>query len=250
CLGVLVLIIFRINKKLKLSLEHLNDQAVFRNKIYSVLIHDLKSPIRFILSNLRVLYYSFEKEQHQMTPVVYDLLQSTSNAYRFMDEFHGWIVRSENITIDRELISLQNLLAELIEFYAPLAAHSGNTLVSPESEEVIVRVKIHSLKIVLRNLIDNALKNTKDGQITLSVSSGISYLNVCIQDTGKGFNAEILYSILVTVNGEIMKEIIPKFNGGLGFNIIAEFLKSENALICIESEEGLGTKITLSLPKY
>lgn len=249
-LGVLVFIIVRINNKLKVSLAHLNDQAVFRNKIYSVLIHDLKSPMRFILSNLRVLYYSFEKENNQMTPLVYDLLQSTSNAYRFMDEFHGWIVRSENITVERELISLQDLLAELVEFYAPLAAHRGNSLILPESEEVIVRVKIHSLKIVLRNLIDNALKNTKDGQITLSVFSGVNYLNIAVQDTGGGFNNDILSAILVTVNGEIMKEIIPKFNGGLGFNIIAEFLKSENALICIESEQGIGTKIILSLPKH
>jgi len=250
CLGVLILIIVRINNKLKVSLQHLNDQAVFRNKIYSVLIHDLKSPIRFILSNLRVLYYSFEKEHNKMTPLAYDLLQSTSNAYRFMEEFHGWIVRSENIVTERELISLQNLLEELTEFYAPLAAHKGNAIVLPESEEAIVRVKIHSLKIVLRNLIDNALKNTKDGQITLSVLSGQSYVNVCVQDSGKGFDNEILSSILVTVNGEIMKEIIPKFNGGLGFNIIAEFLRSENSLICIESELGVGTKITLSLPKY
>lgn len=249
CLGILILIIIRINKKLKVSLQHLSDQAVFRNKIYSVLIHDLKSPIRFILSNLRVLYYSFEKEHNKMTPLAYDLLQSTSNAYRFMDEFHGWIVRSENIATERELISLQNLLEELIEFYAPLAAHKGNAIVLPESEEVIVRVKIHSLKIVLRNLIDNALKNTKDGQITLSVFSGDHYVNVCVQDTGKGLDNEILSSILVTVNGVIMKEIIPKFNGGLGFNIIAEFLRSENSLLCIESEVGVGTKITLSLPK-
>jgi signal transduction histidine kinase len=102
---------------------------------------------------------------------------------------------------------------------------------------------------VLRNLIDNALKNTKDGQITLSVFSGVNYLNIAVQDTGGGFNNDILTGILVTVNGEIMKEIIPKFNGGLGFNIIAEFLKSENALICIQSEQGVGTKIILSLPK-
>ena len=248
-LGILVLAIIIINRRLKVSLTYLEEQAIFRNKIYSVLLHDLKSPIRFILSNLRGLYYTFEKEHSKSTPIVYDLLQSTSNAYRFMDEFHGWIVRSENITLERELINLQDLLDELIEFYAPLAAHKGITIQSPDNEEIIVRVKVQSLKIVLRNLIDNALKNTSKGHVTLTIHPEINYLNICVEDTGTGMSEEILSGLLATINGVTMKNIVPKFSGGLGFNIIGEFLRSENSLICMDSTLGVGTKIILSLPK-
>lgn len=246
---LLVLIIIRVNSKLKETLKHLNDQAIFRNKIYSVLLHDLKSPMRFILSNLRMWYNTFGNEHTQAKHIVYDLLQSTSYAYRFMEEFHGWIVRSENIPIERELINLQDLFSELIEFYAPLAAHKGNTIQSPDNEEIILKVKVQALKIILRNLIDNALKNTTNGRISLTISSGVNYLNVCVEDSGKGISPEILAGILVTVNGETMKDIVPKFSGGLGFNIIGEFLRSENALLCVDSTLEVGTKIILSLRK-
>jgi signal transduction histidine kinase len=110
---------------------------------------------------------------------------------------------------------------------------------------------LDSLKIVLRNLLDNALKFTKEnGKISIrSQSENNDFVVLTIADNGVGMNQKIIDDLLDDKNLLSKKNDKEAIGSGLGFQLCKTMIYKNSGKIKIESEIGVGTKIILYLPK-
>ena len=106
-----------------------------------------------------------------------------------------------------------------------------------------MRTDISLLLIVLRNLLDNAIKHTTKGSIAVSGYATERHQFVTISDTGYGINAE---KIIELENGVITKKTSESTQ--IGYRIVYDLVQKMKGNIHIESTEGKGTKITIQLP--
>ena len=110
----------------------------------------------------------------------------------------------------------------------------------------------NSLKIILRNVLDNALKYTENGgNVSISVTEDKDeYCNVLIKDSGIGMSPETISKCL---NEEIRyskADTSGKSSTGLGLNLCSSIIKKNNGKMEIDSQERKGTTITLKLIRY
>jgi signal transduction histidine kinase len=239
----------KVNSKLLESNTLIERQNVFKTKLYSIFLHDLKSPLKFIYLITRQLY-SITLSDKKYANEINSLFKSIINLSVFIEDFQTWLFKNQEIKLAVEYLDFRKLFYELSELYAPIAL-SANTSIQFESQDVLFKCQILPLKTVIRNLLDNAIKNTQSGFIYLENFKTNNYLNIKITDTGKGIDHTMLTTLLNKINHPNENAIIdytPSYEGGMGYNYIADYLFKNDAIISIESEINVGTTIIISLP--
>ncbi|MEM9391663.1 MAG: ATP-binding protein, partial [Bacteroidota bacterium] len=112
-------------------------------------------------------------------------------------------------------------------------------------------VDLNSTKTILRNLVSNALKfTTAGGTIKLSVNISNDIAAVKVQDTGIGIPKEKLSELLHSNQYKRSWGTKGEKGLGLGLQLVKEFTELNKGILAIESDEGIGTTITVSLPLW
>ena len=107
-----------------------------------------------------------------------------------------------------------------------------------------------SLKIILRNLLDNAIKFTNEkGHIHLYATTTDNYCNLIIEDSGLGMSENTRLELLKDTTLLSKKENEEIIGTGLGMQLVKQMIAKNNGTFNIESELGKGTKMIVSLPK-
>ena len=114
---------------------------------------------------------------------------------------------------------------------------------SPDSQSITADFSL--LSIVLRNLLDNAIKNTRQGKISISAKKDDRLQYITISDTGTGISAD---KIIELENGVITKKTTESTQ--IGYRIVYDLMQKMKGSIHIKSSEGNGTSITLQLPLH
>jgi len=138
-------------------------------------------------------------------------------------------------------------LESIWEFYQQPAAVYGNKI-TVNSEDLVIKTYSFTLKTIIGNLVDNAVKNTVNGEITLTAYDTESFINIEVSDSGVGMRKDVLERVLHTIESR-EKIKMPSMGSGVGYRLIGEFITAVNGLIAIESEFGKGTKVTISIRK-
>jgi signal transduction histidine kinase len=159
-------------------------------------------------------------------------------------------IEAERIELRAETFDLGVMVRELELMFAPLAQRSNSTLVVRVSEGVAA-VCLDPLRVrqVLSNLLGNAIKFTRDGQVSLVVSQESQYTEVTVEDTGIGIPADKLDSIFepfVQVDSTFTR----RYDGtGLGLAICRRLCALMGGTLSVRSTLGRGSAFTLRLPR-
>jgi signal transduction histidine kinase len=143
-------------------------------------------------------------------------------------------------------VSTRDLLATAIKELRPQVEASGLKLIVEASPE-LPRVSVDRLQVerVLSNLVVNALRHTKEGEIKISAEQRDNHLAISVQDTGSG------------IPGEYLPHIFDKFvqvpdassgGAGLGLAISKSIVEAHGGQISVQSQIGRGTTFTFTLP--
>ena len=162
-------------------------------------------------------------------------------------------IESGKFELRKEKIDLSFLLKEVIE---SLKAATESKKISLKSAVASPLPGLYADKDrvmqVLVNLIDNAVKFTKEGgRVVVSAEYESDFLRVCISDTGAGIAPEDVEKLFVKFHRIPQKLTGQKIKGtGLGLAITKEIIEAHNGKIWIESEPGIGSKFFFTLPVY
>ncbi len=171
---------------------------------------------------------------------------TTKKIYAFVDEFNLWArVQDERFNLKQTTFALGTLLGELQLFFKEILELRGNRVTFTMSREYELYTNKDLLKAVLRNLVDNANKHTRNGVIDIHCSEGKNETCLIrVSDTGNGMSPEVL-SKLRTLISERDKVFAIESGSKLGYQFIIDFTARLGASIAIDSEKNKGTSVSI-----
>jgi len=245
-----------LNKKNKLLSEQskeLVDLNSLKDKFYSIIAHDLRSPLFSALMGLTRLlknkFYSIDDNSKEN--IVEATSNSISSVYNLLVDLLNWS-RSQRgeITFNPEKLNLNSLLNENIKLVnIQLKTKRIRLITKFESNEFTALFDPNLLNTIVRNLLNNAIKFTNEnGFIEIGFSMQNKKLLIWIKDNGVGITEEILDKLFIN-NAHITTLGTNNETGtGLGLIICKEFVEKHGGKIWVESEFEKGTTFFFNLP--
>ncbi len=251
-------LIARVHSMLKLadSYKEIKLLNATKDKFFSIISHDLRSPFHAIMGISGILVKKFGRDDLKEHKRLLDVLNDEiKNTYQLVENLLLWS------TTQRELIQLlpkkENLylfISESLTLLRPLAMNKSIILTNKAPADFEVFADGQMLAVVLRNLISNAIKFTPNGgEVSISACVKTSedrknYAEVRIKDSGIGIQPEI-QSKIFTIDGNIStKGTDNEVGTGLGLILCKEFIEKHNGEIGVESEVGKGATFWFTIP--
>ncbi len=234
---------------LKSQKEELQKINSSKDKLLSIISHDLKGPLNSIKQMLGLLS-SGNLTAEELKFLIGNITQDVGVSVNLLDNLLNWArSQMQGIKVTSVEISLFELVDENFKLFnynlnKKNIKHQNNV-----PEDISVLADYDMIKLVIRNLIANAIKFTPEGgQITVGCIQNVVTTEICVSDTGIGIskeNQENLFKV---------KETFQKIDGskevgtGLGLILSKEFIEKNGGTITVDSEKGKGSTFKISLP--
>ncbi len=225
-----------------------------KEMLVSIISHDIVTPLRFIA---RVANGSVKKMEptvsEDLSGSLKDLARASGKLHANAQDLLHWIKRQDGrIEIRLKNVELNKIVEEVLAMEDERARERGVTLVNNVPIRDKLRLDSDVLTIVLKNLVGNAVTHAANGRVTISgMDKGIDYVLI-IQDTGVGMGtAALAHSRRVQNKGALgaMNHEGERDVQGLGLLIVADLLELMGGAFTIESELGVGTTVSITLPQ-
>jgi signal transduction histidine kinase len=227
--------------------EELKASNDTKNKLLSILAHDLRSPLGSIQNYLEILS-ELDLDEQQKKNITSSLLSETQNTQQMLSNLLSWSKsQMEGVIVNLQEINLKEVLMPAIRAQQTRAAEKSIKLETGINDAVIILADKDMLQLVVRNLLNNAVKFTPEGG-KISISSTIENKNciITITDNGQGIPFE-LQSDLFSMKVKSTYGTRNEKGVGLGLALCTEFEEIQNGNIWFESTPGKGTTFYLSL---
>ncbi|MCP1385781.1 ATP-binding protein [Runella salmonicolor] len=256
-LGLIGTILF-ISIKLRKTNTKLLELQQGRDKFYTIIAHDLRSPMNN-LNDMGVLLHHLisEGKKQELDKVIQQIERMRQKNQLLLNNLFEWGKSqyfTQGVDEPQQKMDVVPLFQELYQNYFPFAEAKKITLTTELPAHLWLTTAPGGLMMVVRNLLDNALKNTPaEGTITLrigppSVANHESSFKptLIVADTGNGIAPDQLRYLQQVFAGKIKPEV--GIHGlGLGMILIHHFVQKQKARLTIESEVGKGTCFKLIL---
>ena len=238
-------------QKSRESLSGLNSQ---KDRLLSILSHDLRSPFTSILGSCNIL---LSKDQtlssEEQDKFISYINEAAKRQLVLLNKLLDWSrLETGRITLDIKTIDLENVAAYCIKSHMGTAKEKEITLQSTLPKGTAIRGDEEMLMQVFNNLISNALKFTPGGG-TISIDMGdhtsIEWV-IDIRDTGTGIPAEDINRLFKIEEKYTRKGLNGEAGTGLGLSLVSEIVKKHNGTISVESQLGNGTIFHIRFPRY
>jgi len=230
-----------LEQKVAERTEALSASNEVKERMIAVILHDLRSPLRFLHILTAHLYANYQRiTQPELSENLLKVNNATHDLYEFTQDFLIWTnAQKEGFVIKREEIVLHDIVAGIISLYEPAAAIRKNTVLNLIPPDVTLLTDPNILKLIIRNLADNANKYTLNGEIKMEAVQHAGEVRIMISDTGKSMEKELVADILnKTYQGE-------NDSHGFGYKIILELLTRIQGELTIGQPGKTGNRITL-----
>ena len=220
------------------ELETANDT---KDKLFSILAHDLRSPLASIQNYLEILS-EFKLSDDERSSIKKELLNTTQYTQQMLSNLLSWSKsQMKGVTANLENLNLKETLQSTFNIHQTIAAEKGIQLTDQLKNGVFIKADADMLQLVIRNLISNAIKFTPPGgEITVSNEIVGGKCRIIIKDNGAGIPAEkqsSVFSLKVSSTFGTKNEK----GVGLGLVLCKEFTTLQNGEIMFESMQGVGT---------
>ncbi|HOZ14722.1 MAG TPA: tetratricopeptide repeat-containing sensor histidine kinase [Tenuifilaceae bacterium] len=239
------------NIKLIESEKNLRELNATKDKLFSIIAHDLKNPFNALMgfSDLLDKNYNFlsEEERKEYIGVVSD---STQNLYKLLDNLLQWTrTQTGAITYISENFKLYPLIKQEVDILSPNADKKKININLKLDENQIVYADKNSIATVVRNLVSNAIKFTSNGGwIEIDAKQNSKFVEISVSDSGIGIKGDDIDKIFMLDSSFTTKGTANESGTGLGLLLCKEFVEKNNGKIWAESKKGKGSTFYFTLP--
>ncbi len=233
----------KANKLLRVRTEELAKANQDKDKLLSLLSHDLRTPLSGLQGVIELIRYSHIDKNELKTSL--DHIDATlQKEINTLTNYLQWAKNQKfGIKVQLESVNLFDLVKDVIDESIKIAQKKGVTIQNRLPEDLTVLADSQMTTIILRNLLSNAIKYTRgDDQILLdaTIDQENNSVTLKVKDHGMGINPKIKDHIFETFHSS--EEGTDGETGtGLGLSICKEFAEKQNIGIHFESEQGKGT---------
>ncbi|WP_346883731.1 ATP-binding protein [uncultured Algibacter sp.] len=246
----LLIIGFWLFRKLKKQKEELGNTNKVKNRLFSIIAHDLRGMIIPFQRSGKILEHYIENKDYDKTIVFSQELQKNSEGLsNMLDNLLNWSLEQMNgYKMNPELLYVNNELESIKANFLQQAEFKNTKISIINDEEIAMNMDKGAFHIIFRNLIGNALKYTDNGTIRLGINREINTLKCSIIDTGVGMDKEQLKDIFSLETKTSSTGTKGEKGAGLGLSLVYRFIKMNGGTIEVSSEKRVGTKFDLSFP--
>jgi len=230
------------------ELRHLN---ATKDKFFSIIAHDLRSPFNSIIgfSELQVLQIkkkNYEKLE-QYTGIILDTANRTMELLTNLLEWSR--SQTGRMEYNPESFDLSDFLEQVILLYIDIASQKSIFIKKHFERNIEVHADIQMMSTILRNLISNAIKFTGEGgEIWVRAEKKDNEVVISVQDNGIGIPASRAGKLFFIDTGSSTLGTANEKGSGLGLILCKEFIEKHGGRIWMESEEKIGSVFSISLP--
>jgi two-component system sensor histidine kinase/response regulator len=239
----------RIRDDLHEKNQRLSDLNKLKDKMFSVIGHDLRSPLGSVKLNLEFLSYSAASVGEEFAETISTLTSTTNEVYNLLENLLGWAKsQSGNLAVVPEDISLKEVVESVFLLNKGNFKNKGIEF-KQNIDDVRIHADLNSTKVVLRNLLSNALKFTpENGSIELSTKRINGHVQIELKDSGVGIPEENIPKLFDSSQYITTYGTNRESGSGLGLSLCHDYIKKNSGDIWVEREVGQGTSFFFTLP--
>lgn len=219
-----------------------------KDKLFSIISHDLRTPLANVQQYLEMLAVVDLSSEEKMT-LEKDLLNITRNAQELLTNLLEWSRNQmEGVRVNQQSFNLETEISKTVNHMNVLAAKKDLELLVSIEKNCKVFADPDMLNLIIRNLLHNAIKFTPPGGVVeISAKSNQNGCIIYVKDTGKGIplnQQQDIFSLKVVTTFGTNKEK----GTGIGLMLCKEYVEMQNGKIWFETKENAGTTFYLSFP--
>ncbi|MCU7491461.1 MAG: PAS domain S-box protein [Ignavibacteria bacterium] len=231
--------------------QKLKELNTSKDKFFSIVAHDLRSPFSALLGFSEYMYKHIEElTPDEIKDFSFRIYKSLNSLLKLIENLLQWArIHTGKMEFAPALFSLNDLLDEILNVYNMNAARKNiKILCSPDQQYSLFADK-DMMDSVLRNLLSNAIKFTSSGgEIRISARKASPYVEVSVSDTGIGIDKDDIERMF-RIDETMTREGTEKEKGtGLGLVLCREFVEMNGGTISVESEIGKGSTFRFTVP--
>ena len=237
------------NRIIAAQKEQLSELVATKNKFFSIIAHDLRSPMSSVINFLDVL--KGEKYENEQTNSIFGQLEDSSrNSITLLDNLLKWSkVQTGQITFNPETLDLMSITKDQIKVQAQQLGNKGLQVRLESSYSGKVTADKNMIATVIRNLLSNGIKFSRtNGIIVIEINKIDNYVSFSIEDNGIGIPDDFKDNLLDVTTKTRQVGTSNEKGSGLGLILCDQFIKAHRGKLAIESEHKKGTIVSFLLP--
>jgi signal transduction histidine kinase len=236
-------------KEIQTQAEELNKLNRMKDKIFAIIGHDLRAPINSLYSLLKML------DRQDISPTEFveisDRLRTAVSGLHFtLHNILQWASYQMNtIAIQKVFINLHKLTEQIEILFKEIAEDKKVVVENRILPTLHVWADINQIEVVLRNLLNNALKYTpQGGKISIDAIEKNNLVEISIADTGIGINENTRQKLFQNIPIGSERGTDNEKGTGIGLMLCKEFIEQNGGTIAVESTVGKGSRFYFTLP--
>ncbi len=241
-----------IEEKIKSFNEELKSLNASKDKFFSIIAHDLKSPLSGVLGFAEILIEDYDElDDKEIKEFIEHIHQAAQNLNELLENLLDWSrIQTGRLNFELVKLNLDSTFHDIISLFYQNALNKNIKLEKLVDDNLNVLADKNSIKTILRNLVSNGIKFTQSGgTVSLLAEEKDEMILITVQDSGIGISKENINKLFkVDINYST-----PGTNNergtGLGLVLCKELVEKNGGNIWVESEIGKGTKFIFTLPR-
>ncbi len=245
-----ILIVFQDITGKKEMEQQLKNMIYTRDKLFSIIAHDLRGPIGNLIPILDILAGESELDEDFRNELFEGMRKATLNTFDLLENLLSWAkYQSNSIKLKPVLFDIHETIQEITDLYSTYAIMKSIRIVTEAKERMSVFADKDSVKLVIRNLLSNAIKFTpRNGIISVKACKNGDGVTVEVRDNGTGMTKEMKEKLFVADSFVSAYGTENEKGSGLGLILCKEFIEKNGGRLSVESAPGEGSRFSFNLP--
>ncbi len=231
--------------------QELKELISTKDKLFSIIGHDLGNQFNIIVGFLEVLVSDFKKlDSGKIEYHLINISNSSKYAYNLLENLLTWARMKTNlIQYNPEIFNVNNKINESIKLFEGAFANKKIKIEVFLEEKINIYADVNMFSTVFRNLVANAIKFTdEDGNISVAIKHSNNFCKISVKDTGVGISEEDMRKIFRIDSKHKTLGTKGEKGTGLGLILCKEFIEKQHGKIWVESVVGKGSIFSFTLP--
>lgn len=233
------------------AMQGLEKEIQTKDKFFSIIGHDLRSPFNSILGFSELLVETIDElDKDEIRSYAIQVNRSAQNSFELLNQLLEWgMLKQNKVPFAPEENNINKLVENVVDVLSATANRKDIAINVSIPDGVYFFLDSNMFSSIVRNLLSNAIKFTPPkGKIDISIKVEKDKLVVSLSDTGIGISEEKVNTIF---NSEMVQSTYgtnQEIGTGLGLSLCREFIEMHKGHIWIESKLNIGTTIHFTIP--
>ncbi|MBK8662238.1 MAG: HAMP domain-containing histidine kinase [Ignavibacteriales bacterium] len=239
-------------EKLKKYSEELEVLNATKDKFFSILAHDLKSPFNAFIGITDILAEDIDiLDKEQIKSFVLDINRSAHSQFKLLENLLAWAQMQRGLMKFEPIeLEINTVINDVFQLYLDNAMEKDLKLINETPLGKTIKADHNMLYLLLRNLVYNAIKFTNPGgEIRVGENATSGFSEIYVADNGVGINPSSLSKMFRIESQSTTLGTAHEKGTGLGLVLCKDMVEKNGGTIRVSSEVGVGTTFYFTIPQ-